>query len=403
MKKYRLPIIFFSIAVAMGAFLRWQYINPTPGVNFRNVLHGHSHLMFSGWVLNVLLFAFIDAHIRRRLKTFNLLLIALQACTIGMLIAFPIQGYGLIAIIFSTLHTLVSISIIIFFFRQTKNSNLISLWFAKLSMIFFLISTIGPFSLGYLSSHGLNQSYWYNYSIYFYLHFQYNGCFTFGIFSLFYELLENKKISFDYQKGKTVGMVLALSCLPAFLLSILYNKPGVIFNIIGGLAAASQIVVFDMFLKEFRNVKHDFISKSTKASRIALYVVLFGLSLKLFLQLISAFPPITELVNQLRPVVIAYLHLMLIGVVSFFLILFMIEKKVMDYTMAAVGFKLLLLGFIGSELCQILIPWWSKIIPPYFPTSQILLFGFSIVMLAAGIIFVLASFKKKPPLISPYC
>jgi hypothetical protein len=395
MKKYRLPIIFFSIAVAMGAFLRWQYINPTPGVNFRNVLHGHSHLMFSGWVLNVLLFAFIDAHIRSRLKTFNLLLITLQACTIGMLIAFPMQGYGLTSIIFSTLHTLVSVSIIIFFFRQTKSSNLISLWFAKLSMIFFLISTIGPFSLGYLSSHGLNQSCWYNYSIYFYLHFQYNGCFTFGILSLFYELLENKKISFDYQKGKTIGMILALSCLPAFLLSILYNKPGIIFNIIGGLAAAGQIVAFDLFQKEFRTIKYDFISKSTKASSVALYVVLFALGLKLFLQFISAFPSIAELTNQLRPVVIAYIHLMLIGVVSFFLILFMIEKKIMDYTMAAAGFKLLLFGFIGSELCQILVPWWSKTVPSYFPTSQILLLGFSIVLLIASIMLVVASFRSK--------
>ena len=126
----------------MGAFLRWQYINPTSGVNFKNLLHGHSHLMFSGWVLNVLFFSFIDAHIEQRNKIFNWLLISLQVCTTGMLIAFPIQGYGLTSIIFSTLHALISISIIIFFFQQTKSSHSISLWFAKLSMIFFLISTI---------------------------------------------------------------------------------------------------------------------------------------------------------------------------------------------------------------------------------------------------------------------
>lgn len=233
MKKYRLPIIFFSIAVAMGTFLRWQYINPTSGVNFRNVLHGHSHLMFSGWVLNVLLFAFIDANIKQVNKIFSPLLITLQVCTTGMLIAFPIQGYGLTSITLSTLHTLISIITITFFFHQTKASTSISLWYAKLSIIFFLISTIGPFSLGYLSSRGLDQSYWYNYSIYFYLHFQYNGFFTFGILSLLYELLENKKINFDYRKGKTIGMILALCCFPAFSLRILYNKPGIIFNIIG--------------------------------------------------------------------------------------------------------------------------------------------------------------------------
>jgi hypothetical protein len=394
MKKYRLPVIFFSIAAAMGAFLRWQFIHPTPGINFRNVLHGHSHLMFSGWVLNVLLFAFIDAHIKQGRKTFNLLLIALQVCTVGMLIAFPVQGYGFTSIIFSTVHTLISISIIILFLRQTKSSHSISLWFAKVSMTFFIISTIGPFSLGYLSAHELNQSHWYNDAIYFYLHFQYNGCFTFGILSLFYELLESNKISLDDQKGKTIGTILALSCLPAFLLSILYNKPGLIFNVIGGIAAGSQLVAFGLFLKECRTFKYDLISKSTKAGKI-LYTILFAFGLKFFLQFIGAFPHIAELSNQLRPVVIAYLHLMLIGVISFFLMLFMIEKKILDYKMAIVGFKLLLTGFIGSELCQILVPWWSKTLPTYLPSSQVLLFGFSVLLFAGSIALILASFKRK--------
>jgi hypothetical protein len=86
---------------------------------------------------------------------------------------------------------------------------------------------------------------------------------------------------------------------------------------------------------------------------------------------------------------------MLIGVVSLFLILFMIEKKILSYTTAALGLKLLLLGFIGSELCQVLLPWWNKIMAPYFPTSQLLLFVFSVVLLTGSIILVSASFKRK--------
>jgi hypothetical protein len=394
MNKYRVPLLFFCIGIAMGTFLRWQYIMPTAGVNFRNVVHGHSHLMFSGWVLNVLLFAFIDAHVKQGRKKLNILLIALQVCTVGMLVSFPVQGYGLISIIFSTSHTFIALCVIILFFRQTKTRRSISLWFARASLIFFALSTIGPFSLGYLSSQSLTQTHWYDYSIYFYLHFQYNGCFTFGILSLFYQLLENKNIAFDYPKAKAVGLVLAWSCVPAFFLSILYNKPGIVFNVIGGLAAVTQIIAFDLFQKQVGAVKKDFFLKATRVSKTVLYVVLFAWSLKLLLQFTSSLPAVTELLKQLRPVVIGYLHLMLIGVVSLFLILFMIEKRIMSFSSAAFGFKLLLVGFIGSELCQVLVPWWSEMIPTYFPSSPVLLFTFSLFLFAAGLVFVYASFSK---------
>ena len=175
-KYYSIPLTLFSLAAAIGLLLRYQFIAPTPGVRYTYFLHAHSHAMFLGWIFNVLYLSFVEYHLPtgdhpRFVKYF----LALQLPVLAMMISFPIQGYGLYSITFSTLHTLAAIGFIYFFYRRTRGQRSVSLWFAKTALFFFLISTAGPFSLGYLMSHGLGQTYWYNFSIYYYLHFQYNG------------------------------------------------------------------------------------------------------------------------------------------------------------------------------------------------------------------------------------
>jgi hypothetical protein len=59
---------------------------------------------------------------------------------------------------------------------------------------------------------------------------------------------------------------------------------------------------------------------------------LFGVSalaliLKSILQTASSFPAVVELANAFRPIVIAYLHLVLIGFVSIFLLGWLMEKE----------------------------------------------------------------------------
>ena len=237
MLKYaRVPLLFLFIGSVLGVFLRLQFIAPTAGANYMFFLHGHSHVMFLGWISNALFIAFVHNHIdTTALRPFKNIFLTIQALIVAMTISFPIQGYGFYSILFSTLHTFCFLVFAILFFRSTRNDNSQSVWYARVSLIFFAVSTIGPFSLGYLMANGLGHTNWYYYSIYFYLHFQYNGFFLFGVFSIVLHLLEEKKVGLDPQRVRLYGKALAILCVPTYFLSVLWAKPGFSFNAIAGI------------------------------------------------------------------------------------------------------------------------------------------------------------------------
>src|SRR5690606_4450419 len=165
-----IPLLFFVLAAAIGLFLRWQFILPTPGIRYTWFLHAHSHIMFLGWVTNVLFLAFIRYLPEKDHKPALRWFVPAQILVAGMLIAFPLQGYALYSITFSTLHTFLIAGLAIVFLRRTQHVRTTSMRFARPALLFFGLSTFGPFSLGYLMSQGMSNTVWYNFSIYYYLH-----------------------------------------------------------------------------------------------------------------------------------------------------------------------------------------------------------------------------------------
>lgn len=357
-----IPLLFLFIGSLLGVFLRWQFITPTPGINYSFFLHGHSHIMFLGWVFNALYIGFITNHIvEKERKLFRLLFYGLQILVVGMLISFPLQGYGFYSILFSTLHTITAIVFSIAFFIKTKYRTTPSAWYARTALIFFLISTVGPFALGYLMANGMGQTHWYYFAIYFYLHFQYNGLFLFGVFSLIFTLFENRNIPYSFQKAKKAGTILAATCIPAYFLSILWAKPGYIFNLIGGLTAFVQFIALGALLKLIAHNLDHLKKNFSKTSMLLSGIVLVALVLKLSLQLLSAFPFIAQMAYELRPVVIAYLHLVLLGVVSLSLLVWYLESNLIDQRQGKNIIAVFLIAAMAMEICLIVMPWWTRL------------------------------------------
>jgi hypothetical protein len=393
---FRVPLAFLSIGSLLGVFLRWQFIAPTPGVTYAFFLHAHSHVMFLGWIFNALYIAFCYNHIAEtEISSFKKIFVVLQGLVVGMLISFPLQGYGFYSILFSTAHTICVFIFIVMFFRRTQGVKSVSAWFARTALVFFVISTAGPFSLGYLMSNQMGHTNWYFFSIYFYLHFQYNGFFIFGILSLFFNLLERKKIQFHLGKARTFGWTLAIVCLPTYLLSILWAKPGLTFNAIAGASAFIQFIALGLFIKVLIKHRLEIGQTFSKASIIFLFVILFAFILKLFLQAISALPGIAQLAYELRPVVIAYLHMVLIGIISLFVFLWYMEFDFIDefYGKKIVG--LFLISFIGVEVCLTFSPWWSILFGRGATGSQEYIFFFSIVSSLCCLLLFASSFSEK--------
>jgi len=354
-KLFKIPLVFLFIASCIGLFLRYQVISPVEGVVYSNVLHAHSHVMFLGWVCNVLLVAFTTEFYA--VQKFRTVFWFLQVCILGMLVSFPVQGYGAFSITFSTLHIVGVVVFIVLFFRASKTKSTTSLILAKFALLFFVLSSLGPFFLGYLKANSLDYSDLYRFSIYFYLHFQYNGFFFLGILSLLVKLFEEQMSNEHLQSIARGSYILIGCCVPAYFLSIIWAQPSMIFNIIGFLAALLQIIGLWYFIAPTQNFFRN--SSFAQTEKLFFSICFLALALKSILQLISAIPAAAVFADEYRSIVIAYLHLVLVGCISFFLIAWLIRRCVIgkEFLLTAV---LILSGFTLSEIMLVMLPWNSS-------------------------------------------
>ena len=103
-----------------------------------------------------------------------------------MLISFPIPGYGIFSILFSTLTIFVSYMFAILYWNDLNrltNKTTTHLWL-KASLLFSAISSFGAFSLAYMMvTQNIHQNLYLS-AVYFFLHFQYNGWFFFACMGL---------------------------------------------------------------------------------------------------------------------------------------------------------------------------------------------------------------------------
>lgn len=352
-KLVKLPLFFFFVAAVIGVILRWHQAWSIPGFTYPFWLHAHSHIMFLGWVFNALAVNFVIQLVpAQRHPTYKTIFIVLNILLAGMLLAFPMGGYNLFSIALSTIHTIVVVVFIIRFFRDTQSAkNLLACRFARWALLFFVISSVGPFALGGLVANGMEHTSWYRLAVYYYLHFQYNGVFTFGVLALFYCLLSQYRIDVDQVYGRKAQRIMAVACFPAYVLSALYLDPGIIFNAIGFLSATLQLVALGFLTISVRGFK-ELLRKFPFSTRILLVFAVLSFCTKIILQLASALPQVAHLANDIRMYVIAYLHLVLIGFVSFFLLGYYQVVSLVP-VIRPIPLALLLLGYLLSECSMI--------------------------------------------------
>jgi hypothetical protein len=124
-----------------------------------------------------------------------------------------------------------------------------------------------------------------------------------------------------------------------------------------------------------------------------LNVIAIALAIKLVLQLVSAFPRFAEMAYQLRPITIAYLHLMLLGIITSSLLVW--YKLTGFFTKA---FKPIFLTFLFAfalmEVVLITSPWWPNVSLVYSPVTH--LFCTAIVLCASCFGFAVIFRKERP-------
>ncbi len=325
----KIAFINLLIVAVLGVLMRYKIAFYLPFVEQKHLLHAHSHFAFTGWITQALMILLIHWLSGQKadfsFRKYKWLLIANAAVAYGMLLSFPVQGYGVISITFSTFSIVVSYVFAVVYWRDlnTLTQSLSRYWF-KAALLFSVVSSAGTFALSAMMATKTIHQNWYLAAIYFYLHFQYNGWFFFACMGLFYSLIE---YVLPAGKLKTVFWLFALACVPAYILSALWLPLPEWVHTIVSIAAVAQIVAWIILLAAIFK-KQQLPVLITGHVKWILTLVALAASVKLLLQVGSTIHFLSNLAFSFRPIVIGYLHLVLLGVITLFIVAYSLAKEI---------------------------------------------------------------------------
>ena len=353
----RFSIFNLMLVALLGLLMRYKILFEFPLLDQKSLQHSHSHFAFAGWVthtLMTLLIAFLQKHDtlnKIAFKKYNLVLIGNLICSYVMLISFIMQGYGAVSITFSTLSIFASYWFAYVFFKDCKQIETKSTavkWF-KAAIFFNVISSLGTFALAYMmATKNIHQNE-YLASIYYYLHFQYNGWFFFACMGL---LLDYLKVTTSSNRIYSQSFILLFwSCIAGYFLSTLWLDLPLWIYIITAISAVVQVIIWYLLFKTIiKENKSIFVNLPGYLKYLIIFISL-ALSVKFLLQLGSTIPAVSELAFGFRPIVIAYLHLILLAIISLFLLFYVYANNfVVINKKTILGLILFSLGVILNEV-----------------------------------------------------
>lgn len=343
-------ITYFAIAATLGLLLRIYFTTSLP-FNFRYVVHAHSHTALLGWIymgLTTILFHLFlnkaDLEPRyRKIFWFT------QLAIVGMLLTFPFQGYGLYSIIFSTLFLIASYWFAGFFIRNLPKATKATYAYKcfRVALIYLMISTIGPWTMGYVMSALGPTSIWYRIVIYFYLHFQYNGWMIMALLGFLFYILENRNIPISPKNFKAFFWFMNVGIVLTFFLSVLWTSPPIIFYILSGTGAIFQVIAFGLLAKISGKLFRKSYGIFTGFQLQILKTVSFLWPIKLLLELLGSFPYFANLSSTILDFTIGYLHWTFLGVITLSIFLFFEFFKILSIPRKA--YWLYFFGFVTTE------------------------------------------------------
>ncbi len=334
----KICIINLLVVALFGVLMRYKIAFEFPFFDQKNLQHAHSHFAFSGWIsqlLMVLMVARLQAHHPLLHKgSYNRLLLLHLLVSYGMLLSFTLQGYGPVSILFSTLSVLISGWFCIRFITDSRAANPFAgrQWFVA-ALLFNVLSAAGTAGLSYMMATHRFDQHLYLAAVYWYLHFQYNGWFFFACAGLFADMLQRHQ--FPIAGLHRVFLLFVCSAVPAYGLSVLWLPIPLPVYIVIVCGAVLQFIAWLLLL---RILIRGNVFKALGLDRTGKHILIFvclALTTKLALQLGSTVPAISKMAFGFRPVVMAYLHLVLLAFTSVFLLSYLYINKLLVFRKAA--------------------------------------------------------------------
>ena len=394
----RFSLINLCIVALLGLLMRYKIGFEFPFFNQKYLLHSHSHFAFAGWISHTLMVLMVYC-LQSRIPLFNgtkytKIIVLNLICSYGMLLFFMFYGYGMASIFFSTLSILVSYYFAIAFVGDIRRLRIKSLSAScfRAALFFNVLSSLGTFVLAYMmitkniSQNGQLAA------IYYFLHFQYNGWFFFAAMGLLLDQLNLHSSSAPVIR--TAFRLFFISCLPAYFLSILWLEIPVWFYALIVVAACTQVYAWIILLLAIRKANPIIIRMQPPILRYILYTVAIALSLKVLLQLGSVIPVVSDLAFGFRPIVIAYLHLVLLAVISIFLLFYIYANALFRHTKNVLMALLLFAIAVWLNELVLAIQGIASFSYTAVPYANIMLFVAAILLLAGSGLLAYFSLKK---------
>lgn len=391
--KIIIAFAFLLIAATFGLLMRISIIESI-GINYKHFLHTHSHVALLGWLYNLVLIFIAYYFFKKDVRKFNRIFWISQITFLGMLFSFPFQGYAFWSISFSTLYLFASYWLIFQIFNSSKKfKNKIEFKLLKAGSIFLFLSSIGPFALGAIMAKAMQESIWYSLSIYWFLHFLFNGFF----YAVFLALLLSeikKKVKISLRKENQVYALTVFSVIPLyaeFAIEALTFNWVILLALLSSLAQLASILLIIGELKSYLAKVFNAINK------LLLGLAFLALLLKVVFQLITSFPVFHEIVfNSKSTLIIGYLHMVMLGMFSFFFIWLLIEKKLIQLNQfLKTGAAFFVVGVLLSELLLFgqgaSNYFWNFSLPHYYK----LLYSVSGLMPLGVLMMLISQFYKK--------
>lgn len=306
--------------------MRFYVVYPLPVIH-KYLLHAHSHVAILGWIylgLTTLVYHIFLKEANKP-KQYQWLFWFTNLSIFGMLVFFPFQGYALFSIIFSTLFLFASYWFAAFALKNVSErlKHRFSWKLIKYGIWYLVISSIGPWAIGGVMATLGPESIWYKTSIYFYLHFQYNGWFVFALIGILFYILEEKGYQFDPAKIKSFFFLLNWGAILSFFLSILWVKPPLTYFVIGFIGGVIQLMAFSELYHLLKPIGTNIRNFFPKKTHFFLKVAIFLIGVKLAMQIISAHPYFAQLAFALKDFIIGYLHMVFLGIVIPIMLVFL--------------------------------------------------------------------------------
>ena len=355
-KWIRLTLLSLLIVSSLGIILRYKIAFSLPFIHQKHLLHAHSHFAFTGWISQALMILMVGYLTKvtstNFFKQFNKILATNLIVAYAMLISFALEGYGAISITLSTSSILIACWFAVAYVKalnKLPTKSVVHTCF-KAALFFNIFSSFGAFALAIFMATKIMHANWYLAAEYYYLHFQYNGWFSIAGLGLLLSILDQTIIN----KFKNNILILVAAVIPTYFLSTLWMKmPMWLYGVIV-LASLAQLFIWVKILLQFiPMIKMD--TRLTSVGKKILLLSAIACSIKILLQAGSVIPELSKLAFGYRPIVIGYLHLVLLGVITLFILGYLFSLSLIKINKKAIiGLVVFTIGIVLNELSLML-------------------------------------------------